>query len=120
MSFDIIYRNGVKPWQFDPTKWIIWVLEIGLAKLEARPGRHYLRAELAASGRRQRGQPRCPTSARGRDGKCGGVIPGRGGHFLAARDFLISRAPAFSTDRQQTGAGCWAERDDRESVDRTV
>src|SRR5262249_59435213 len=20
------YRNGVKPWQWDPTKWLIWVL----------------------------------------------------------------------------------------------
>ncbi len=25
-EFQHDYRNGVKPWQFDPTKWIIWVL----------------------------------------------------------------------------------------------
>lgn len=25
-EFQFDYRNGVKPWQFDPTKWIIWVL----------------------------------------------------------------------------------------------
>jgi stearoyl-CoA desaturase (Delta-9 desaturase) len=25
-EFQYDYRNGVKPWQFDPTKWIIWVL----------------------------------------------------------------------------------------------
>jgi len=25
-EFQHDYRNGVKPWQFDPTKWIIWIL----------------------------------------------------------------------------------------------
>ena len=25
-EFPYDYRNGVKPWQFDPTKWIIWTL----------------------------------------------------------------------------------------------
>lgn len=25
-AFQHDYRNGVKPWQFDPTKWMIWVL----------------------------------------------------------------------------------------------
>ena len=25
-EFQHDYRNGVKPWQFDPTKWIVWVL----------------------------------------------------------------------------------------------
>ncbi|PYJ35803.1 MAG: acyl-CoA desaturase, partial [Verrucomicrobia bacterium] len=26
------YRNGVKPWQWDPTKWLIWILsKLGLA-----------------------------------------------------------------------------------------
>jgi stearoyl-CoA desaturase (delta-9 desaturase) len=31
-EFTYDYRNGVKPWQFDPTKWIIWVLsKVGLA-----------------------------------------------------------------------------------------
>lgn len=31
-SFQHDYRNGVKPWQFDPTKWTIWTLEkLGLA-----------------------------------------------------------------------------------------
>ena len=25
-EFQHDYRNGVKPWQFDPTKWIIWTL----------------------------------------------------------------------------------------------
>jgi len=32
-EFQHDYRNGVKPWQFDPTKWIIWTLnKLGLAK----------------------------------------------------------------------------------------
>jgi stearoyl-CoA desaturase (delta-9 desaturase) len=26
-AFQHDYRNGVKPWQFDPTKWCIWLLE---------------------------------------------------------------------------------------------
>jgi len=31
-EFQHDYRNGVKPWQFDPTKWIIWSLSrLGLA-----------------------------------------------------------------------------------------
>src|SRR6266496_3533952 len=25
-EFQYDYRNGVKPWQMDPTKWIIWIL----------------------------------------------------------------------------------------------
>jgi len=25
-EFQHDYRNGVKPWQFDPTKWVIWAL----------------------------------------------------------------------------------------------
>jgi stearoyl-CoA desaturase (delta-9 desaturase) len=30
-QFQYDYRNGVKPWQFDPTKWVVWVLsKIGL------------------------------------------------------------------------------------------
>jgi stearoyl-CoA desaturase (delta-9 desaturase) len=32
-EFQHDYRNGVKPWQIDPTKWIIWVLsKIGLVR----------------------------------------------------------------------------------------
>ena len=26
-EFQHDYRNGVKPWQFDPTKWVVWTLE---------------------------------------------------------------------------------------------
>jgi stearoyl-CoA desaturase (delta-9 desaturase) len=32
-QFQHDYRNGVKPWEWDPTKWLIWTLsKIGLAK----------------------------------------------------------------------------------------
>src|SRR5205807_10315888 len=32
-EFQYDYRNGVKPWQFDPTKWIIWTLsKLGLVR----------------------------------------------------------------------------------------
>jgi len=32
-EFQYDYRNGVKPWQFDPTKWAVWTLsKIGLVK----------------------------------------------------------------------------------------
>jgi hypothetical protein len=44
----------VKPWQIDPTKWIIWALsKIGLVKkLRRVPADTILRAELAASSGR--------------------------------------------------------------------
>jgi stearoyl-CoA desaturase (delta-9 desaturase) len=30
-EFQHDYRNGVKPWQWDPTKWLIWLLsKVGL------------------------------------------------------------------------------------------
>ena len=30
-EFQHDYRNGVKPWQWDPTKWLIWTLsKLGL------------------------------------------------------------------------------------------
>ncbi|MFZ0709591.1 MAG: fatty acid desaturase [Terrimicrobiaceae bacterium] len=50
-EFPYDYRNGVKPWQFDPTKWIIWTLsKVGLVnKLRRVPADAILRAELAAS-----------------------------------------------------------------------
>jgi len=31
-EFQHDYRNGVKPWEWDPTKWLIWTLsKLGLA-----------------------------------------------------------------------------------------
>jgi stearoyl-CoA desaturase (delta-9 desaturase) len=50
-EFPYDYRNGVKPWQFDPTKWIIWTLsKAGLANgLRRTSEKTILRAQLAAS-----------------------------------------------------------------------
>jgi len=48
-AFQHDYRNGVKPWQFDPTKWSIWLLNrIGLARDVRRiPNETILLAEIA-------------------------------------------------------------------------
>jgi stearoyl-CoA desaturase (delta-9 desaturase) len=48
-EFQHDYRNGVKPWQFDPTKWIIWTLnKLGLAEgLRRVPSEKILLAEIA-------------------------------------------------------------------------
>jgi stearoyl-CoA desaturase (delta-9 desaturase) len=53
-EFQHDYRNGVKPWQFDPTKWIIWTLsKLGLAtKLRRVPSDKILLAQLAEAQRR--------------------------------------------------------------------
>lgn len=59
-SFQHDYRNGVKPWQFDPTKWSIWVLErLGLVSdLRRVPEEKILLAELVEIQRRiDRGLP---------------------------------------------------------------
>ncbi len=47
-EFQHDYRNGVKPWQFDPTKWIIWTLaKVGLASdLRTVPDSRILAAEV--------------------------------------------------------------------------
>jgi stearoyl-CoA desaturase (Delta-9 desaturase) len=53
-EFQHDYRNGVKPWQIDPTKWIIWVLsKVGLVtKLRRVPTEKIVLAELAETQRR--------------------------------------------------------------------
>lgn len=52
-EFQHDYRNGVKPWQFDPTKWIIWTLStMGLtSKLRRVPSEKILLSELAETQR---------------------------------------------------------------------
>jgi len=52
-EFQHDYRNGVKPWQFDPTKWSIWALsKIGLASdLRRIPDERILRAEIGEQQR---------------------------------------------------------------------
>jgi stearoyl-CoA desaturase (Delta-9 desaturase) len=53
-EFQHDYRNGVKPWQIDPTKWIIWILsKIGLIRnLRRVPTEKIVLAELAEAKRR--------------------------------------------------------------------
>jgi stearoyl-CoA desaturase (delta-9 desaturase) len=53
-EFQYDYRNGVKPWQIDPTKWLIWSLsKLGLAKkLRRVPEERIILAELAEARRR--------------------------------------------------------------------
>ena len=52
-EFQHDYRNGVKPWQFDPTKWLIWTLsKIGLASnLRRVPDAKILMAEAREAQR---------------------------------------------------------------------
>jgi stearoyl-CoA desaturase (delta-9 desaturase) len=47
-EFQHDYRNGVKPWQFDPTKWCIWLLHrVGLARqLRRAPEERILLTEV--------------------------------------------------------------------------
>lgn len=53
-EFQHDYRNGVKPWNFDPTKWAIWLLsKVGLASdLRRVPDTKVLLAEMAEARRR--------------------------------------------------------------------
>jgi len=48
-EFQYDYRNGVKPWQYDPTKWAIWALnKAGLVwKLRTVPEEIILKAQIA-------------------------------------------------------------------------
>jgi stearoyl-CoA desaturase (Delta-9 desaturase) len=52
-AFQHDYRNGVKPWQFDPTKWSIWLLhKLGLiGELRRVPEERILLAEIAEQER---------------------------------------------------------------------
>ena len=52
-AFQHDYRNGVKPWQWDPTKWAIWTLnQLGLAgQLRRVPIQRILLAEIAEKQR---------------------------------------------------------------------
>jgi len=52
-EFQHDYRNGVKPWQFDPTKWAIWTLnKLGLtSNLRQVPAQAIFLAELRETQR---------------------------------------------------------------------
>lgn len=57
-EFQHDYRNGVKPWQFDPTKWIIWTLsKLGLVRgLRRVPSDRIEAAQRKGSTRRPEGR----------------------------------------------------------------
>jgi stearoyl-CoA desaturase (delta-9 desaturase) len=44
-EFQHDYRNGVKPWQWDPTKWLIW----SFSKIGLTSGLRRARAEAISS-----------------------------------------------------------------------
>lgn len=52
-EFQHDYRNGVKPWQFDPTKWTIWILsKLGLVSgLRTVPEEKILKAQISEQER---------------------------------------------------------------------
>lgn len=52
-TFQHDYRNGVKPWQLDPTKWMIWFLsKLGLtSNLRTVPDEKILLAEMREAQR---------------------------------------------------------------------
>ena len=52
-EFQYDYRNGVKPWQYDPTKWAIWAFEkVGLvSNLKRIPDEKILLAQIAEAQR---------------------------------------------------------------------
>ena len=84
-EFQNDYRNGVKPWQFDPTKWIIWTLsKVGLAN-RLRRARKVLRASLAASI--------SETDAKRLRGQASGSAPGRNAYGPSAGCFDHVRHP---------------------------
>ncbi len=54
-EFQHDYRNGVKPWQFDPTKWSIWLLsKVGLTSNLRQVGDEKIRKAQEAELDRQR------------------------------------------------------------------
>lgn len=57
-EFQYDYRNGVKPWQFDPTKWTIWTLhKLGLVQgLRTVPEEKILHAQIQEQERKLHAQ----------------------------------------------------------------
>ncbi|MCA9230737.1 MAG: fatty acid desaturase [Planctomycetales bacterium] len=53
-KFQYDYRNAIKPWGYDPTKWLIWTLEkLGLASgLRRVPDEKILQAEISEQQKR--------------------------------------------------------------------
>jgi len=57
-EFQHDYRNGVKPWNFDPTKWAIWTLnKLGLvSNLRRVSGSKVMLAEMTEARRKAEAQ----------------------------------------------------------------
>src|SRR5438477_5805299 len=52
-EFQYDYRNGVKPWQMDPTKWVIWMLsKLRLARDLRRASADKIRSAQGETGER--------------------------------------------------------------------
>ncbi|MGV3533938.1 MAG: fatty acid desaturase [Chthoniobacteraceae bacterium] len=88
-EFQHDYRNGVKPWQFDPTKWIIWTLsKLGLAsKLRRVSEEKILLAQLEEAKRHMEDRAQAPDLT------------------SAARAYLISAA-----EQTQKTVEAWVQR----------
>lgn len=71
-EFQHDYRNGVKPWQFDPTKWIIWTLsKLGLAdKLRRVPAEKFPGRNSTKPSASWRGNWHCRTCPRAVARRC--------------------------------------------------
>lgn len=64
-EFQHDYRNGVKPWEFDPTKWIIWTFsKLGLTRnLRRVPNEKILAAQRAQAQLRAQSNEETTTAA---------------------------------------------------------
>ena len=82
-EFQYDYRNGVKPWQWDPTKWAIWLLsKLGLVNnLRRVPNEKILlfptRRDPASAGGAPPGRRRLLVRLRSRDGAISPRVSGR-------------------------------------------
>jgi stearoyl-CoA desaturase (delta-9 desaturase) len=55
-EFQHDYRNGIRPWHYDPTKWAIWTMsKIGLTRNLRRVPEEKINAALAAERAKKRG-----------------------------------------------------------------
>jgi stearoyl-CoA desaturase (delta-9 desaturase) len=69
-EFQRDYRNGVKPWQFDPTKWLIWTL----SKLRLVRNLRRVLADKIRSAQRETGERvACAPAGRNADVKLTGT-----------------------------------------------
>ena len=104
-EFQHDYRNGVKPWQWDPTKWAIWLLsKVGLTNsLRRVPSEKILLAEIAQT------QTPIGSQVAGQDGELAGVHRDPAASFAelsAGTEHPLGRPPprVREGDRADVGA----------------